>query len=121
MDKKDILLIADAALSWCIDKWGNKCKFENITIEVKKMKMLGKYDFEYGHIIISENHKNLIDIVDTVIHEFIHSTQDPYKYYKAQKKYKYDENPFEIEAYNKADKWKTKCLKDIINYKKRIK
>lgn len=74
----------------------------------------GDYDFEDNIISIYKNqHRSVIDIVGTIIHEWAHYKQSTKKYYEYDKIFNYHENPFEIQAFELADKLKWQCKKDL--------
>lgn len=111
--RTDVLMdVASRVLDWCIDKWGHTCKVDAIHIVLNRRGIgsYGYYDFDSGTITINvKENGTLRDFIDTIIHEFIHSTQKSGKYYKLDGKYGYDNNPYEIEAVKKAKKWRKIC------------
>lgn len=65
----------------------------------------GYYDYSKNVIcIFKPSHKNCLDVANTIVHEYVHYLQSEKKYYKLEKKHKYGDHPFEIEAYKIANK-----------------
>jgi len=67
---------------------------------------IAEYDIDANTIYIYyPNIKNEEDIIRSLIHEYIHYTQDSklLKQYRAL--YSYNEDPFELEATKSEDKW----------------
>jgi hypothetical protein len=92
------------------------------TIEVKyyaNKKNSGVY-YTNGNSMVVYIHKTsqLIDIVNTVIHEYIHSTQKTkgfdrlYNQYTKEKGYW--DNPYEVECREGSEKYQYQCLQDLI-------
>jgi len=74
----------------------------------------GDYDFEDNIISVYKNqHNSVVEIISTIIHEWVHYKQSAKKYYEYDKIFDYHENPFEIQANEFADKLKWKCKKDL--------
>jgi hypothetical protein len=85
-------------------EWSNKAEDDSS----------GDYDFEDNIIsVYKSNHKSVIDIIHTIIHEWAHYKQSTKKYYEYDSKFDYHENPFEIQANELADKLKWQCKKDL--------
>ena len=74
----------------------------------------GDYDFEDNIISIYKNqHKSVIEIIHTIIHEWCHYKQSTKKYYQYDEWFGYKNNPLEIEADKIANKLKYKCRKAL--------
>lgn len=74
----------------------------------------GDYDFEDNIIGVNKNnHRSVIDIIHTIIHEWCHYKQSTKKYYEYTEIFDYQDNPFEIQANELADKMKWQCKKDL--------
>jgi len=91
------------------------------TIEVKyyaNKKNSGVY-YTNGNSMVVYIHKTsqLIDIVNTVVHEYIHSTQKckgfDRLYHQYTKEKGYWENPYEVECREGSEKYQYQCLKDL--------
>lgn len=69
----------------------------------------------FGEFIASENSlviywkniQNPEDLIRTILHEYQHYLQRPSWYTRYANKFSYNENPYEISAYNEEEKWKT--------------
>lgn len=87
------------ALEWTTKAYDNDC---------------GEYDFEDNIIGVNKsNHRSVIDIIHTIIHEWCHYKQSTKKYYEYDKIFNYHNNPFEIQANELADSMKWQCKKDL--------
>jgi len=97
--------------SWCYNKFGESKFNDNFDVKVsrKEKDKYGCYIDDMDVIQINLNaHKSLIELCDTVIHEFTHYLQDMYMYNKYFLKHNrnYDNHPYEISADNKAKKYR---------------
>ena len=76
----------------------------------------GYFDRDKNLININvKSHKTLVSICDTVIHEFVHWLQNLKYYHRYEKKYGYDNNPYELEAITVAKQLKFKLKKQFIS------
>jgi hypothetical protein len=65
----------------------------------------GYYDYSKNVIcIFKPSHRSCLDLVNTIVHEYVHYLQSEKKYYKLEKKHEYKDHPFEVEAYEIANK-----------------
>jgi hypothetical protein len=102
---------AKLALDWCISKYGPSRFADLDSLQIRldsKMEDFGVYD-EIDNIIFlnPKRHTTLKEWVETVIHEYVHFKQPIYeKYSKYFEEYgrNYNNHPYEITAYNKADR-----------------
>ena len=91
------------------------------TVEIKyyKNKKLGDYLLQSRKITIYvNNHLTIEELVDTCIHEYTHYLQMPkvsqqLEYTKYNKTKGYFNNPYEIDAREKAKFYTPKCIKDF--------
>ena len=112
------------ALNWCEFNFG-KCKRKkrNLVLQLspqkkyyKRSKYFGKYCFYKNKLTIYINNcETLLDIVQTIIHEYSHYLQSRTKYEYYSKIYNYSNNPLEKEAKNNELKYGQKCLNYINN------
>jgi hypothetical protein len=97
------------------------------TVEVKyyiNKKISGDYSSKSRVIrIFINNHKSIDELVNTIIHEYTHYLQMPrdtnqLEYTKYNKTKGYYNNPYEIDAREKAEFYTPKCIKDLskLNY-----
>lgn len=110
--------IVDYTLGWCIEKWGLNGKRKGLLeIEVdwdSKEGPMGEYDYKDNLITIyPRNNVNIMDLVDSVIHEFTHQRQKMSKYHKVLKGTGYNDHPMEIEAYEVARVNRKECWYEI--------
>lgn len=65
-------------------------------------------------VIYVNNHQNVLNVTNTVIHEYVHARQKNKKFDSLYARYHreigYENNPFEIEARKVADKYEKECL-----------
>ena len=107
---------------WCKAKFGESKFNPNFHVKVsrKEKDKLGCYIDDQGIIQVNLNaHKSLLDLCDTVIHEYTHYLQDMSMYTTYFLKYNknYNNHPYEISANNKAKKWKKELRR---NFKERF-
>ena len=111
------------ALEWCNIHFG-KCKrkrreliFElNPKKKINKRAYYGYYCFYRNKLTVCINNcETLLDIVQTVIHEYTHYLQSRTKYEYYLKVYSYSTNPYEKEAKKNELIYGKECLKTIKN------
>lgn len=113
-------------LNWCVETFGISQFNKNIpklTITKKKSEWCGEYDPDKNKITIWViNHSYIINVIDTVIHEYIHYKQNNkmYDVYFDTYNKQYHNHPYEISAINKASKYSKKCKKDLLKHFKKI-
>ena len=79
----------------------------------------GEYDEDTNTLIIYKPaHRSVIDLIDTVIHEYTHSTQCMIKYTKMVSKYSYNKHPYEREAVKMGKRYAKKCKQHIMKLNK---
>jgi len=107
-------------IDWCYQTLGHS-KFHppfklRVYIQDKQMPDFGYFDRDKNLININvKSHKTLVSICDTVIHEFVHWLQNLKYYHRYEKKYGYDNNPYELEAITVAKQLKFKLKKQFIS------
>lgn len=116
--RKDLLAI----LGWCKKNLGRSKYFSVRALQIKFKSNLEYYlatfDVERNCIEINPNKiENYLDLVATIIHEYIHFQQNPSKYEEIELKlprlrYYYD-HPYEAEAEEVAQKRKKECYNSI--------
>jgi hypothetical protein len=122
-DKKDIIRVSNSALRWCIRNFrGNTSKNRKslkLRFNWKKEKWSGEYIYKSNTIYVFPNgQRNMRDVIDTVIHEFIHHKQCMKQYKKLLKRKGYQDHPMEQEAIWFAKMYRTACwlsIKEQIN------
>lgn len=113
MNRKHIIWMFE----WCENKFG-KSKFnEDFKIKISKAKdRYGVYMRDKNTIQVNvKAHKSLLELCDTVVHEYTHYLQDMSMYVEYFLKYNrnYDNHPYEVTANNRAKKWKKKLREDF--------
>jgi hypothetical protein len=114
--------IAEMVIDWCKVNLGvNRRRKSPIThlcikgrVENDGSRTFGWYDPEDNIIGLSYNlHNTLGDLIQTIIHEYVHSMQPVItKYKRLYKTHGYKNHPFEIEARVLADQLHYKCLQE---------
>lgn len=113
--------IAILTLKWCQENIGINKKKKNIKLSVTtKPHKEGNY-YILGHFLNSENkimiynlkEQSLIDIVQTIIHEYTHYLQSSKKYWEYHKTHYYSQHPYERQARRNELKYGKTCLKEI--------
>lgn len=104
-------------LDWCHGNLGNSNKSKpNLTLKYYPHKKLAGIFISSSNEcqIYIHNHQTLIEITNTVIHEYVHSLQRSKTfdklYEKHQREIGYEKNPFEVEARDIAKKYEKECL-----------
>lgn len=119
INRQSALLI----LEWCFNTLG-KSRFNGpkpkliIHNKITKENIYGCYTLHKNIInIYLPKHETLIDLIDTVIHEYWHYKQNMKKmYHKYVFKYGYEYNefhPYEITANKKAKRLRHKCYNEL--------
>jgi hypothetical protein len=108
-------------LKWCEANVGNSPKtYKARVFQSLDKKLAGHYQCETSEIYIYFiNELPLIELVDTIIHEYCHHLQftDTYtetEYNKWDKGFGYWLNPFEIEARRMARKHRDACFNTLL-------
>jgi hypothetical protein len=118
--------IVKKTIKWCQTNFGlynrrkNKFKY-SIKIQSREdfkaigCKAMGSFNCKTNTLtVFHDNNDTVRDLVQTTIHEYTHYLQPVATYYyKYSKIFKYDENPFEVEAFKNEKKYYKKCWKSI--------
>ena len=118
INRKQLLAI----LNWCKKNLGRSKYFSVRALQIKFKSNLeffiGIFDVEKNCIFVNPiESKNILDLITTVIHEYVHFQQDFSKYeeieLKLPRKRNYYDHPYEREAELKAQKLKKNCFNDL--------
>ena len=116
--RKDMLLILD----WCKYFLGRSKFFsiKKLKLRVKtRSKLLGQFIIDDNLIEINPLiHNDIIHLIETVIHEYVHFQQNPLEFDYLDRKYDFDDyfdHPHEYEAESTAIKLSKICYKNIKN------
>lgn len=114
ISRHDILKIA----KWCKTNLGTKNSkpAPRIVFYTKKKYdgWLGMYDWDDNIIEVNrDGHRSVLDICDTMIHEWSHYLQPYRQFSKRDEHMDYNENPYEQEAEHRASIWKRICLNEV--------
>ena len=122
-EKNEIKSLVISIIQWAEAniKMGKKRKIRPlVTISTSKnTKYCGTYNSSNKTVVIYiKNNPDLLTLIDTCIHEYIHHLQlrginDNSRYNKLTKSKGYWENDYEIEARELATKYKYRCLKAL--------
>lgn len=108
-------------IEWCHSNIDHTSKTKpNHKVRYHQSKVNGEYRSRERLVVVNFNtHQTILEVVETTIHEFIHHTQSNRSYDRLynhyDKEYGYWDNPFEVESRTISDKYKHKCLQDLIN------
>jgi len=112
-----------AVVYWCVQNLGSPIgnkKIPGIVVRyVKQDKFLGLYCSAGKNIIIYvKAHENLLQLTNTVIHEYDHflrirNLKDQKNYNKVLDKIGYDRHPLELFARETAEKYELNCFKEM--------
>ena len=115
--KKDVEQLTFTVANWCMHNLPSNEKLPKLWIDWKRQqRCYGEYDYTDNEIIVYPLiHEKVKDIIDTIIHEWIHFLQDTEELIDSIKRYKHfkNANPKELEAIELAEKNTKKCLNDI--------
>ena len=122
-EKKEIKKLVESIIQWAEVniKMGKKRKIRPlVTISTSKnTKYCGTYNSSNKTIIVYiKNNPDVLTLVDTCIHEYIHHLQlrgvnENSRYNKLTKSKGYWENDYEIEARQLAEKYRIQCYKSL--------
>lgn len=77
---------------------------------------MGRYSYYYKQMVIYiDDSISLLDLTDTVIHEYIHHLQGAPKKHSKKLQTNYYDDPFEIEARKFAEQFQNRCYDEIIS------
>ena len=120
MNKKEIERLAVEYLHKCIDLYGESKYYKHtpyLSLESSPLSddyepgLKGEFVQDENEIIVYfRNMKSKEDLARTIIHEYIHYLQSPSWLTRYNNECMYDENPYEIQAFNAEDlNWETIC------------
>jgi Zn-dependent peptidase ImmA (M78 family) len=108
---------------WCIKTYG-KSRFNREFPEIMYRKaeymnedprVMAFYDEEDAVIFINkDDHHNLYQLANSIIHEYTHYKQNQHHYYILSQYLPYSKNPMEIEANEVAKRDARKCIREIV-------
>jgi hypothetical protein len=110
--KKFVLLV----LKWCTENiHNNNTSFELKIVYRKPTTIMGRYSYYYQQMVIYiDDSLCLLDLTDTVIHEFTHHLQGAPKKHSNKLQSNYYDDPMEIEARKMAKKFRNQCYNEIV-------
>lgn len=97
--------VANLALEWCVSNFGKSRHASTDGLRMRMNRGMKKY---YGFYSVPEshrpiininpeNHKNQLQFIDTILHEYIHHMQPIKRFYKKLlKEHDYKNHPYEI-------------------------
>lgn len=108
---------------WCKNKYGRgRSRYPDLMFKMPDITnnplALGEYDYEDNFIFINSlKHKSLIEVANTVIHEYMHYRfHDKKRYMNNDANMKYTENPMENHANAIAKRASKKCISELKKY-----
>lgn len=116
--RKDMVLMLD----WCKKFLGRSKYFSVKTLKLRtksKSKFLGQFAIFDNTIEVNPLiHDNIVHLIETIIHEYVHFQQNPREFELLERKYNFNyyyDHPHEYEAESTALKLSKKCYKNIKN------
>jgi len=114
-------------LEWCKEKYGRGINRYPI-LEFRKPDYLngeynqGEYDYDEGMIYINSNgHTDLVELANTIIHEYAHYRYHAKStYYELDRNFSHDKHPLERDANRIANRDQKKCVKELKKYYKQF-
>lgn len=133
LTSKELITVVNNTVQWCFDNLKQPRRhrvFAGIKLTMPMMHVFishkrgyalnpknnsrGEYNPFINQIIIVKNNiDSFEELVDTIIHEYTHSTQSLGSYAKKSLKYGYFNNPFEVEARTVAAIHTDDCVFDV--------
>ena len=121
---KTTMLYAQYVLLWCYFNYGSSIWNSTGVLNLKVKSNLNHYGHYYYEIdkkseiyVNIKFHKSLLELTDTLIHEYTHHMQPmeyKYKYY-LDNGYNLENHPFEVEARRVARRDASACKKWVLN------
>ena len=117
---KEFKHFGEKVIDWCVNKFGLSKYHEYdpwLDFENDDLKMMGEYNIDENTITIYTNEiKNIDDLIETIIHEYVHYLQRPSWYTRyTNMGYEGVNNPYEMIAETIAiNNWK-QCKKEALN------
>jgi len=114
--RDDITNLVFLVSEWCKNNLSSNKEMPIIWVDFDSSRIYGEYQIDENEIFIyPKRHKNIKDIIDTTIHEWVHFLQDKKGLLNSLEVYKFSNNlnPNEIEAIEIAEENINKCWKDI--------
>ena len=122
MTSKQIEDISYVIIEWCMNTFKRSKYHKDLPLVIVKYaherykNCYGEYDIKYNIMFIySKRNRAVLQLVNTIIHEFVHHLQSPNWTMRYLEKYgrKVNKNPYEIEAYTISNKFNIICAKEI--------
>lgn len=112
---------------WCKKRYGRGIRPYPI-VQYKKADYLngefalGEYDFDDDVIYVnSENHKNLYELANTIIHEYVHYRYHAKStYYSLDRDFSHEDHPLEKQSIAIAKRDEKKCVQELKKYYKQF-
>jgi hypothetical protein len=124
LNDKQRVEIIEFAYDYCLDILGYNHRKKNVlnVIITKNDDVIQFGDYSPVNNIIRIYHnktKNICKLIETFVHEYVHSLQPcRTKYFSLLNEYGYNNHPFEVEAREVASKHKKIIWKKFLEYKK---
>jgi hypothetical protein len=116
LKKNQVIELCQPILDWCIDRYG---LLDDVDLDVDYKRpgdprLFGEYHWNNSTIVVYYNIANTPKLlIETIIHEYTHHQQHQSWYTRYDKKYGYDDNPYEIMAMEREQDWSI-CFDDIL-------
>ena len=106
-------------VEWCHENIGGTNKKPLSKVKYHRSKTNGVYQPRNKEMVINVNtHSTILELTNTVIHEYVHHTQTNRtfnrQYDQYTEEYGYWENPFEVESRTISDKYQRQCVRDLV-------
>ena len=116
LSRAALRLIAKETIQYCVATLGVKRSLPLPTVSVIKRggsRRYGQYNVTMNHIQIHHNIcGDVKTLIQTIIHEYTHYTQNLKRYHVLYSQFGYDKHPQEVEARN-SEKLYSPCWKQI--------
>lgn len=130
--QSQVIKIIEMTFEWCYGQFGRKKYCPNVNVY-----LINDLDYNYKKthpnpedqfrgwykssrhnpeiVIVRKKNINVLWLVDTIIHEYVHHLQINKNKYLSFSKNGYYNNPFETEAIYTAEKYRMMCINNILN------
>ena len=117
---KEFEHVGEKVINWCVGEFGLSKYHDRdpwLDFDNDDLKMMGEFDMIENRITVYTNEvKNINDLIETIIHEYVHYLQRPSWYTRyTNMGYEDERNPYEMIAELIAIENRKRCKKEVLN------
>jgi hypothetical protein len=124
LTKSEISRIFVLTVQLCQEEFGPPVAGKIPSLKIRPRSLCvcaGQYCWVKNQItVVIKQNPTLRSLIDTIIHEYVHSVQDLDMYFFLEEVFGYRSNPLEVQAVKIAEKWRTPFLRAIKSQEKII-